>query len=149
MLNIEYNPNANAKAKEEGHADWAAAFNDHYTFCCPAKDINKPSVHAWMWKEQTTTVRIWERNPYHYAVDTAGQQLPYIDRIVSETVNIGTYKLKVIAGEADYATSMALTDYPLLKQSEQDGDYTATLIEGLSGANVAYTFGVDNLDPVK
>ena len=146
---IEYNPNANAKAKEEGHADWAAAFNDHYTFCCPAKDINKPSVHAWMWKEQTTTVRIWERNPYHYAVDTAGQQLPYIDRIVSETVNMATYKLKVIAGEADYATSMGLADYPVLKQNEEAKGYTATLIEGLAGANVAYTFGVDNLDSDK
>ena len=94
-------------------------------------------------------MRIWERNPFYYAVDTAGQQLPYIDRIVSQTVNGETYKLKVIAGEADYATSMALTDYPLLKQSEQDGGDTATLIEGLAGADVAYTFGVDNLDPVK
>ena len=146
---IEYNSDADAKAKEEGHADWTAAFNDHYTFCCPAKDINKPSVHAWKWQEQTTTVRIWERNPYYYAVDTAGQQLPYIDRIVSETVNIGTYKLKVIAGEADYATSMSLTDYPVLKQNEEAKGYTATLIEGMAGADVAYTFGVDNLDPVK
>ena len=127
----------------------APVSEDHYTFCCTAKDINKPSVHAWKWQEQTTTVRIWVRNPYHYAVDTAGQQLPYIDRIVSETVNIGTYKLKVIAGEADYATSMALTDYPVLKQNEEAKGYTATLIEGLAGANVAYTFGVAHLDPVK
>ena len=36
-----------------------------------------------------------------------------------------------------------------LKQNEQAGDYTATLIEGLAGANVAYTFGVAHLDPVK
>lgn len=146
---IEYNPNADAKAKEEGFDNWAAAFNDHYTFCCPAKDIDKPTVHAWQWEEQTTTVRIWERNPYHYAVDTAGQQLPYIDRIVSETVNMATYKLKVIAGEADYATSMALTDYPLLKQNEDTGNFTATLVQGLAGADVAYTFGVAHLDPVK
>ncbi len=146
---IEYNPNADAKAKEEGFDNWAAAFNDHYTFCCPAKDINKPTLHPWKWEEQTTTVRIWERNPYYYAVDTAMQQLPYIDRVVSENVNLATYKLRVIAGEADYAQGMGLTDYPLLKQNEASGNFTATLVEGMAGADVAYTFGVAHLDPVK
>ena len=146
---IEYNPNADAKAKEEGFDNWAAAFNDHYTFCCPAKDINKPTLHPWKWEEQTTTVRIWDRNPYYYAVDTAMQQLPYIDRVVSENVNVTTYKLRVIAGEADYAQGMALTDYPLLKQGEANGNYTATLVEGMAGADVGYTFGVAHLDPVK
>ena len=146
---IEYNPNADAKAKEEGFDNWAAAFNDHYTFCCPAKDINKPTLHPWMWEEQTTTVRIWERNPYYYAVDTALQQLPYIDRVVSETVNNATYKLRVIAGEADYAQGLALTDYPLLKQNEASGNFTATLVEGQAGADVGYTFGVAHVDPVK
>lgn len=146
---IEYNPNADAKAKEEGFDNWAAAFNDHYTFCCPAKDINKPTLHPWKWEEQTTTVRIWERNPYYYAVDTALQQLPYIDRVVSETVNNATYKLRVIAGEADYAQGLSLTDYPLLKQNEASGNFTATLVEGQAGADVGYTFGVAHVDPVK
>jgi len=146
---IEYNPNADAKAKEEGFDNWAEAFNNHHTFCCPAKDVNKPTLHPWKWQEHTTTVRIWERNPFYYAVDTAGQQLPYIDRIVSQTVNAETYKLKVIAGEADYAGAMTIGDFPLLKQNEEAGNYTVKLVPHVNGGDVTYTFVLDNLDPVK
>jgi peptide/nickel transport system substrate-binding protein len=145
---IEYNPDANAKAKEEGHADWAAAFNDHYTFCCPAKDINKPSVHAWMWKEQTTTVRIWERNPYHYAVDTAGQQLPYIDRIVSTKVEGPEgASLKIIAGEVDLADELAkISSLPLYRENEDNG-YRA-LGSGVPYNPVVHAFNFAYEDPV-
>ena len=89
------------------------------------------------------------RNPFYYAVDTAGQQLPYIDRIVSQTVNGETYKLKVIAGEADYAGAMTIGDFPLLKQNEDTGNYTVKLVPHVNGGDVTYTFVLDNLDPVR
>ena len=42
------------------------------------------------------------RNPYYYQVDTAGNQLPYIDYVVSRTVaNQQIAALKVTAGEVD------------------------------------------------
>ena len=143
---IDYNPKANEKAKEEGFEDWAQAFAEHYRFNTYS-DIEKPWMHAWNWVEYTTTVRIWERNPYYYTVDTAGQQLPYIDRVVSQTVNTETYNLKVIAGEADYASYMSLADYPLLKQNEESGDYRLVLFDFIGGLGVV--FGYNHVDPVK
>jgi len=59
------------------------------------------------------------------------------------------YKLKVIAGEADYAGAMTLNEFPLLKTNESKGNYNVTLVPGLEGSNVSYTFVLDNIDLVK
>ena len=43
-----------------------------------------------------------ERNPYYWAVDTAGNQLPHIDRIVMNLAeNLEVLNLRAIAGEYD------------------------------------------------
>ena len=68
---IEHNPDADQVAKEEGFDNWGQAFNHHFSFF-PAKDLDKPTMHPWKWETQTSTIRIWTRNPYYYAVDTAG-----------------------------------------------------------------------------
>jgi len=40
-----------------------------------------------------------ERNPYYYAVDTEGNQLPYIDRIsMSLAENLEVVNLRALAG---------------------------------------------------
>ena len=43
-----------------------------------------------------------DRNPYYYAVDTAGNQLPYIDSVdMTYVENLEVSKLRVIAGEQE------------------------------------------------
>jgi len=47
---------------------------------------------------------IVERNPYYWKIDPAGNQLPYIDRIISEEVPEAEVRLmKLMAGELDAA----------------------------------------------
>ena len=48
-----------------------------------ASTIQKlPALTPWLVKVPLTEpVAVLERNPYYFAVDTAGNQLPYIDRV--------------------------------------------------------------------
>ena len=50
-----------------------------------------------------TPTWVLERNPFYYAVDTAGNQLPYLDRIsmgLAETLEL--VNLRAIAGQYDF-----------------------------------------------
>ncbi len=44
------------------------------------------------------------RNPYYWKVDTAGNQLPYIDDVdIAIVADVEAATLKIIAGEVDLA----------------------------------------------
>ena len=103
----------------------------------PAADLEKPSLQPWIFTEFTSTYRDYERNPYYYAVDAAGNQLPYIDRIVSTIVDPEVYQLKIMSGEADMAImNTSFENYPLYKESEEQGGYQVTLVAGRNGSEV-------------
>ena len=136
-------------AKEEGHESWQQAFTDHF-FWKPSTDLDLPVIQAWRFTEITPTVRVFERNPYYLRVDTAGNQLPYIDRIVSTVVEKEVYNLKIIGGETDLAYgSTSLENFALYKENEEAGDYKVTLIPGLSAADVAVVLNQNHLDEWK
>ena len=86
-----------------------------------------PTLSAWKltqkWPENTRMR--WERNAYYYKVDQAGNQLPYIDRIVSEKVESTQMAvLKVLDGQTDFMyKGMNFSDYTLLKEGEKAGGY--------------------------
>lgn len=62
-----------------------------------------PSLCAWVVKVPAPEKRfIMERNPYYWKVDTAGNQLPYIDTVVHELqAEAQTIVLKAVNGELD------------------------------------------------
>ena len=117
---IEYNADADAKAKEEGHADWTAAFNDHYTFCCPAKDINKPSCTRGSGRSRPRPYGSGSAIPTTTPSTPPDSNSPTSTASSARPSTSATYKLKVIAGEADYATSMSLDRLPRA-QAERRG----------------------------
>ena len=49
--------------------------------------------------ESTNTGKRYERNPYYWEVDPAGNQLPYVDAIQVQIVDQETYHLKLISGD--------------------------------------------------
>ena len=107
-------------------------------------------IQAWRFTEITPTVRVFERNPYYLRVDTAGNQLPYIDRIVSTVVEKEVYNLKIIGGEADLAYGQtSLENFALYKENEEAGDYQVTLIPGLSAAKVGMVLNQNHLEEWK
>ncbi|QHW31179.1 ABC transporter substrate-binding protein [Paenibacillus rhizovicinus] len=90
--------------------------------------VGFPVLYPWMVTKATKSVTTYERNPYYFKVDTAGNQLPYIDKIESTLVNdIEMVSLKTIAGEVDFSReSAALVKMPLYKENEKNG-YKALL----------------------
>jgi peptide/nickel transport system substrate-binding protein len=68
---------------------------------------------------------VMERNPYYYAVDDAGNQLPYIDYITHDLFeNNETLNLWVVQGQIDMQNRhLSVADYSLFKENEEAGNY--------------------------
>jgi peptide/nickel transport system substrate-binding protein len=94
--------------------------------------VDYPGLYPWIPKASgSPSVLTWERNPYYFKVDTKGQQLPYIDKIVStQQDNVEMVNLKVMSGDVDFLReSTALVKMPLYKQNEAQAGFTISLLE--------------------
>ena len=80
----------------------------------PAEDLGNGNVR-------------FDRNPYYYVIDEAGNQLPYVDSVVSTYVSDEEMQnIAIITGEVDLTClSISIDDYPLYKEHEADGKYFA------------------------
>jgi len=147
---IKYNPKANELAKKEGYDNWWQAFKFHMDSLCTQQDPNLPTFHPWILKKRTPTLEIFERNPYYHKIDTAGNQLPYIDELVSNVAgDMETANLKVISGEIDFAgMGLSLQNYPLYKENEKKGDYRILLWDSSRGSECCLAFNLNHKDPV-
>ncbi|GAG39098.1 unnamed protein product, partial [marine sediment metagenome] len=75
---IKYNPKANEVANEEGYDYWWQCFKDHLTEY-PISEKNSPDVSLDPWvqtKIDSFGNGYFDRNPYYWKIDTAGNQLP-------------------------------------------------------------------------
>ncbi|MCC6175789.1 MAG: ABC transporter substrate-binding protein [Chloroflexi bacterium] len=92
------------------------------------------------WKTVTpinTPQWVLERNPYFYGVDTDGNQLPYIDRVVMTLgENLEVINLRAISGEFDMqARHIDMQKLPALLENRQKGDYSIRLDPGDFGSS--------------
>jgi peptide/nickel transport system substrate-binding protein len=95
------------------------------------KCVGYPSLNPWVGVKNSTAADLsFDRNPYYYKVDTKGQQLPYIDKLYSQSVNdVESLTLKVLAGEVDYVReSTALVKLPLYKQNQDKAGFHVQLM---------------------
>ena len=89
-----------------------------------------PTVTAWQTTSPINTPTwVLERNPYFYMVDTAGNQLPYIDKVVLTLAeNLEVLNLRAIAGEYDFqARHIDISKLPVFLDNQGRGDYTVSL----------------------
>lgn len=93
--------------------------------------IGVPSLAPWIAEEVTTSRTTLVRNPYYWKVDIAGNQLPYVDRVVAEVSNeLQAIILKAAAGEYDVVTSYAqLKEMPLYQENAERSNI-ATVLHG-------------------
>ena len=96
-----------------------------------------------------TRVRL-VRNPYYWMTDTAGRQLPYIDRVsVSIVPDKQLRTLSLLAGEVDAQFRLLdLLDYPLYAKGRKRGGYRILKWQAGSGARNAVVLNWDERDPV-
>lgn len=96
------------------------------------KCVDYPGLYPWIVKASgSPSVLTWERNPYYFKVDTKGQQLPYIDKIVStQQDNVEMVNLQVMNGNVDFLReSTALVKMPLYKQNEDKAGFNVVLLK--------------------
>jgi peptide/nickel transport system substrate-binding protein len=136
------------KVKEAKFDSWVRMFlakNDW------ALNPDLPVLSAWKTVTPINTPT-WtlERNPYSVFVDTAGNQLPYIDRVVLTLAeNLEVLNLRAVAGEYDYASRhVDLGKLPVFLENQQKGGYKVYLDPGDYGGDMIIKFNLNyDADP--
>lgn len=147
----KYNPKADELAKEKGLKKWSELIKKYYNGS-DWKDVPTPllsgfdkqvvpTLESHIVVEDTPTGRVHVSNPYFHIVDTAGNQLPYINEIVEEYVkDKEVQNLKIANGEVTFKQqAVFIEDFPLLKENEKKGGYKVYLAPAL-GENIFYAF---------
>jgi len=108
-----------------------------------------PSLEAYMTIEDTTEGRVYAANPYFHQVDTAGNQLPYIDYQNERYINENEIRLlKLVNGEVDYKSqSVQLESAPQLLDGAEKGGYSLQINPGCGAA--LFSFNVTHPDMEK
>jgi peptide/nickel transport system substrate-binding protein len=125
----------NDRAKKEGYDNWVKLLHFKKDW---SLNPELPTLGPWKTTRPVNTPTwVMERNPYYYAIDTTGQQLPYIDRIVmtlAEDTEI--LNLRAIAGEYDLQERhIDLGKLPVIIENQKKGNYTVRLDTAQNGSD--------------
>jgi len=123
------------KAKAAGFDGWVSyiknrwdwGLNPELPVLTPWKTVSPINTPTW----------VLERNPYYMGVDTAGNQLPYIDRIsMTLAENLEVLNLRAIAGQYDLQERhTALAKLPVFLENRAKGGYDVRLDPALNGSD--------------
>ena len=135
-----------AKAKLQSWATLHNRLDDMFENTNPAL----PSLQPWRVMNAAPASRfVFERNPYYHRVDTTGQQLPYVDKVMLDVVSGGLFAAKSNAGEVDIlARGLSMADIPVLKQGEAANGYRTLLWRNARGSEVALYPNLTTNNPV-
>ena len=136
-------------AKKQKLKSWAALHNR-------LDDMNEqtnpdlPTLQPWRVTNAAPAQRfVFERNPFYHRVDTKGQQLPYVDRVVLDVAAAGLMAAKANAGEADLLfRGLSMGDIPILKEGERAKGYRTLLWPIARGSELALYPNLNTTDPV-
>lgn len=138
------------------HPDFNPAYRDFTVFNRKNSVVmnpDRPTLGPWrlVYISGTADRAVLERNPYYYAVDAAGRQLPYLDRI--EAIRVQSPEsgvLYAISGNLDAQfRGINFKDYALLKRFAEKGGYRiGTWEEGTASWHGVFP-NLDQPDPVR
>jgi peptide/nickel transport system substrate-binding protein len=125
----------NAKAKAAGHENWVQLphFKKDWSL-----NHEVPTLGPWRTVQPINTpIWVLERNPFYYVVDTAGNQLPYIDRVqLTLAEDLEVLNLRAISGEYDeQGRHIDLGKLPVILDNQKKGNYTLHLDLAYNGAD--------------
>ena len=134
---------ANRRARDAGFDNWVRMLKVRHNW---AINTELPTLGPWRTTRPINSP-IWamERNPYYYAVDTAGNQLPYIDRVVMTLAdNTEIVNLRAMAGEFDMQERhIDLAKLPVILENRDRGNYDLHLDLAFNGADTALHFNLN------
>ena len=122
-------------AKRAGFDGWVSYLRNRTNW---AHNPDLPVLGPWKTVTPINTPT-WtlERNPFYWAVDTAGNQLPYIDRIVMTLAeNLEVLNLRAVAGAFDFQERhTSLNKLPVYLENRAKGGYSVHLDTRASGSD--------------
>ena len=139
---------ANSAARAAGSRSWAGLHqkkDEQFRFDNP----DLPTLEPWYNTTPLPSTRfVLARNPYFHRVDTAGRQLPYIDRVIVGITDDKLIAAKAGAGDVDLqARYLRFDNYTFLKQSERRNQYRVLLWEKAIGSQIALLPNLNAEDP--
>jgi peptide/nickel transport system substrate-binding protein len=136
------------KVADAGMTDWRQLFHNRWnTRSNTNPDL--PVLYTWVYNTDPQELQQQAiRNPYYWKVDTAGNQLPYIDGMSWPlTAEPQVRILKALAGEVDMDRISKLTsDFTALKKGEKQGNYTTRMMELDDHSNMLVLFPNQDYD---
>jgi len=123
----EYNIDA---ADDNARANLFAIVDVLNTQLCSPRAKGFPVLYPWTITDVKPdgSLVTFTRNPYYHKVDTAGNQLPYIDYVTIEVVqDMEMITMKIISGEVDFAYGLftSLSNMPMYRENAERGGFTA------------------------
>ena len=110
-----------------------------------------PTLESHIVISESTEGRHFVANPYYFQVDTAGQQLPYINE--QDEIFVGESEvrlLKLVNGEVSYKAQALQTDYvPLLLENQEKSDFLIDLKPDITMPTFAFNVTSDDLEKRK
>lgn len=113
-----------AATAEAGFNAWNEYFLDRNFWYM---NTDRPVLGGWMATNALSEeLFVMERNPYFFAVDAEGNQLPYLDSVNHRLFEANdVFDLRIINGEVDFqARHVNLANFTLYKENEEAGDYS-------------------------
>ncbi len=133
----------NAKARAAGFDNWVRLLKVRHNW---AINTELPTLGPWKTTRPINSP-VWamERNPYYYAVDTAGNQLPYMDNVVMTLAdNTEIVNLRAMAGDFDMQERhIDLAKLPVILENRDRGNYDLHLDLAFNGADTALHFNLN------
>ena len=131
QYHIEYGDadEINAAVEAEGLAGWFELFNQKDVVGWAENSlaaIGFPQLGPWVRVEGPEEEVVTQRNPYYFAVDADGNQLPYLDgrrAVINQWGIMETAELMMFAGDVHYFWTTSLANLPLFIENQENGNY--------------------------
>ncbi len=83
-----------------------------------------PRLWPWIYRTYNANPpQVFVRNPYYWAVDTEGNQLPYVDQLFYEVKNYNLIPVSAASGAITFLIWNMDLSYTLLMSQREDNDY--------------------------
>ena len=133
QFHIDYNDKAGDLATEAGFEEWYQLYSAKRRYSDGSYAEGLPVVDPWYAETVALDHVLITRNPYYWKIDTAGNQLPYLDHVLGQLA--GSTELvaaKAISGEQDvgagiYGGSMTINKFPVFMQNASRNNYRVSL----------------------
>jgi peptide/nickel transport system substrate-binding protein len=136
-----------AMVKEGGFESWELLFK-YYADDNGSRNPGRPIHLPWTLVQGPPGDTIMERNAYYWAVDPAGNQLPYIDELyMFNSFDDEVINLKALAGELDIAR-VSVQSWILAKEREDQGEIVGMRYTAADRVDTAFCFNLTHKDPV-